>query len=284
MHDTPPPPAHAPHQPHPPASTTPLTADAPYPRPQPKRWRKGALWLVVAGMAVLACWGLLRRWAPPVVRQVVAVDEQLVQAERMAYELNGAKNGWVRLDVQSDQRIDMGSYSKSAQGVLRNRLFVNLKTGEHRSLFPSQQQLLMPLQELGQALPEDMEVGAEGEHATQGPQHGAHHGADARHREVPLATLYQVVRTDTNGDGRLSTQDLAQLYLTRADGRDGVWLLTPQPVHAVDALRVGDWLLLLDASTPANPVLARFNLNAWQLASAWPLPALASTTGQAQPN
>ena len=225
--------------------------------------RRGWLIAVVLLLVLLLLgWWGLRKLARPQVSNVLALQPEARQQERLSTRLLDVQGDWLRLDVVSDQVIDQGSYSKSSSDVLRNRRFVNTATGEQRSLFPGLGQLLMAPRDLRES---DDEVAS----------HSNRSGA-------VYATLYRVVDRDSNGDGRLSRQDASQLIITRPDGRDAVTLYSlAQAASGVSqdwrdamVLRRGDALFLQSApDAQGASTIVRFDVRSWKLQTPWPVPA-----------
>ena len=227
------------------------------------RRRGGLIALALLVLLLLGWWGL-RKLVRPEVSNVVALQPEARQQERLSTRLLDGQGDWLRLDVLSDQVIDQVSYSKSSNDVLRNRRFVNTATGEQRKLFPGLGQLLMA--------PRDLH---EGEDLTDG-RNGSRSGA-------VYATLYRVVDRDSNGDGRLSRQDASQLIITRPDGRDAVTLHSmaqaapsgvSQDWREAVVVRRGDVLFLQSApDAQGASTIVRFDVRNWKLQTPWPVPA-----------
>lgn len=101
---------------------------------------------------------------------------------------------WAMIPLNSDQSYAQSYYSKSSSSA-RNYLFVNSRTNEKHWLFKTNQYLIA--------------------HAIFLPKTG--YGP----REKPVRViLYQIVKSDTNGDERLTDEDLKTIALSSPDGRD----------------------------------------------------------------
>ena len=150
------------------------------------------------------------------VRAVVNTDQkqQVDESLSLGSPQNIPGNPWVLLPLESDQKYDQGSFSKSAQAV-RNYAFVS-PTEATRWLYPHNRFLIL--------------------HATLLP--GGAYG-----EEQPTTFIsFEVIEKDTNGDSRLTDADTARLVFTRPDGSgltgvlDDVQGATEQTVVGEDVL------------------------------------------------
>lgn len=214
--------------------------------------------LLLVGLALLA-WEWRRARPVPVVNLVATDVSGHVQRERLSYRLRHTQGQVVVLDVVADQQIEQALGSKTASGVMRNQLFVNVADGSSARLLPDDRGLVVQVW----AVRGDGAVSR-----TYGPE------TDERPPPAVRARLYEVVSQDGNGDGRLSPSDQRRLLLARADGSAPVTLVEGMARMDGAALDAADELRLTAVLTGGGMQLYRFDLSRWAALPPVSLPSL----------
>ena len=146
--------------------------------------------------------GILAAVAIPLVSMFVTYDDATIQ---LPTDPNDAESETVKLRmgglisiaghdhhyVELHGRADTAYASYGVQRT-RNLLFIHAESLETRWLFPTHQQLILETSHLAKEAP-------------------------AEKQEV-LALLYEIVESDSDGDGKLNREDQLSLAISRADG------------------------------------------------------------------
>ncbi|MBA4502417.1 hypothetical protein [Marinobacterium marinum] len=164
-------------------------------------WRFNGLVIMIAGL--LAVMTLLfvayqvfnELTKERAVHNIVNVDEGADAEDilRLGYFEQPNSDKVLMIPVQVDQSYDQDYFSKSATST-RNYLFVNTESGEKKWLFKHANYLIASARKV--RLSDD--------------------AAD----ESAVAIVYQVVKEDSDQDGRLSASDLSVIAITAPDGSD----------------------------------------------------------------
>jgi len=128
-------------------------------------------------------------------RNIVNIQEESEVDEdwRLGHMAEIKGSPYVMVSLNSDQRYTQSYYSKSSLSP-RNYLFINSTTNEQHWLFGHNKYLIADTAMLSE------------------------HGLARDDRNV-RAILYQVVKKDTDGDRRLTSEDAKTISISRTDGR-----------------------------------------------------------------
>jgi hypothetical protein len=163
-------------------------------------WRLNAL--AIAGVALIA--GLLGLYGlasvfnwqtrDREVTDLVTVDPRVPRQEeaRLGYPSAIAGSQVVRIPLYLEQRTDVTYYSKASGDNMVNELYVDSTTGKSQWLFKGTQRLILNQNLVLRQLKSD--------------------------EPVVTSILYALVEKDSNGDGRLSSQDKVNLGYSAPDG------------------------------------------------------------------
>ncbi len=126
-------------------------------------------------------------------RNVVNIDEDTEIKEEWRYgqltKISGTNH--LMLPLHSEQSFDRAYFSKSSNST-RNYLFINTETSQKKWLFDHTDYLIESTDRLGLG------------------------GYDSK--ESTIAILYNLVKIDSDHNGRLTAKDLNTVAITRADG------------------------------------------------------------------
>jgi len=127
-------------------------------------------------------------------RNIVNVTDDTAVDEKwqLGYLRNVEGTLYVMIPLNSDHNYS-GSYYSNSPHSTRNYLFINSKTNDKKWLFDTNEYLIISDELLS-------------EHT---------HGKDERETR---AILYHVVKSDTNGDKKLTNDDLSDVLVSRPDG------------------------------------------------------------------
>jgi CRISPR/Cas system CMR-associated protein Cmr1 (group 7 of RAMP superfamily) len=165
-------------------------------------WRFNGLVLLVAGILAIgvicfAGYGIFQETTRErQVRNIVNVADKtdLDEKWRLGYLKDVDGTPYLMIPLHSDQSYAQSYYSKSSYST-RNYLFINSDTNQKHWLLDTNDYLIM----------NDEMLSVEKN--------------NAKNRKV-RAILYHMVKKDTNGDGRLTHDDLSVVALSKPDGTE----------------------------------------------------------------
>lgn len=222
-------------------------------------WRINSVFLLIAailgiGVLLFAAYAIYKDiFAERRVHNVVNVDARSPAEERWQYGsmLNVPGTPHVMLRLESDQSYSQSYYSKSTSSA-RNYLFINGQSSAAHWLFDRQDYLITGFNFLSRN--------------------------DYRKQETPpRAILYEVVKRDSDNDGRLSSNDLESIGLSMPDGTN-----YKEIVQEIDSLighvLVDDDLVLLVYERDGEGYRARVQLSDFTVLQEEMLPKVSSHT------
>jgi hypothetical protein len=169
--------------------------------------------------------------------------------DQLSFGRLSTAKGWptLRIPLQS-RRPSLGISSGKAAPSTRNFLFHDLNTGESRWLFPTHDQLIHHHRPLTVA------KGGETE-------------------DFVLALYYEIVKDDTNDDGRLGTGDRIVIALTLPDGQ-GYKEVVRDVDLVIGTQAISDNVLVVMFQTAGSAYAAKLSLPGFELLSTTELAAL----------
>ena len=169
-------------------------------------WRFNALIILCAGILAIgvllfAGYTIVSEFTRDIdTRSVVNVDEASEVEENWSFgvmvDIDGSP--YLMIPFNSDQAYDQ-SFSRKASLSVRNYLFIHSETNEQHWLFDTDAYLIANNVHLSEKILSE-NIAAMDENDVQ-------------------AILYQVIKTDTNGDQRLNYMDLQTIGLSHPDGQ-----------------------------------------------------------------
>jgi len=165
-------------------------------------WRINGLILLVAGVmaiGVLAFAGYkiyAKTTRDRSTRNIVNIqeDSELKEEWRLGYMADIQGTSYVMVPLNSDQSYAQSYYSKSSSSA-RNYLFINSKNNEQHWLLKNNKYLIADMAMLSE------------------------YGYRNEERNI-RAILYQVIKKDTDKDGRLTNKDLKTISISRSNGSE----------------------------------------------------------------
>lgn len=190
-------------------------------------WRFNGIILMVAGMLgiivlLIGGYSFLRTITRDRgTRDIVNVqgDAPVEEKWQLGYMSPIDSEPWVMIPLYSDQKYDQSYYSKSTSSA-RNYLFINSRTNKKHWLFSTNRYLIVDVAFLSEA-------------------------ENAENEKKVRALLYRIVKKDTNGDKRLTHDDLQVIGLSRPSGKGYKEVLNGIDVFVGQRLVDEDTLLLV---------------------------------------
>jgi hypothetical protein len=160
--------------------------------------------------------------------------------------------GWHTLRIPLQSRGASPGYSSGGSGLLtRNFLFHDLNTGESRWLFPTHDQLI------ARHRPLTVANGGETE-------------------DFVLALYYEIVKADTNGDGRLGPDDPIVVALSLPDGQ-GYKEVVQEADRVIGTQAISDNELIVMFQSAESAYAAKLSLPGFELLSTTELAVVGQT-------
>jgi hypothetical protein len=218
-------------------------------------WNFNAVVVAVSGLLVIAVLtyvvyelydDLLRPWGPAT---VVRDRPSQATGEELSFGGVATAKGWHSLRIPMQSRPAGPGYgSGKAAPSTRNFLFHDLNTGGSRWLFPTHDQVI----------------------ADHRPLTVAKGGVS---EDFVLALYYEIVKDDTNGDGRLGVGDRIVIALTLPDGQ-GYREVVGDADRVIGTQAISDDVLIVMFQTAESAYAAKLSLPSFEVLSTTELAAL----------